>query len=477
LKGENRTVEITFYGGVNEIGGNKILLEDGDTKVFLDFGMSFGRRGVFYEEFLNPRTANGMGDFLRMGLIPDLKGVYREDLLRHSGLEVQEPDIDAVLLSHAHADHSNYISFLHGGIPVHCGETALRILEAVDESTQRNLESEVLNFKERPLFDYRAAPTERKITTFKTGDRLKIGGLEVEPVHVDHSVPGAYGFIIHTSAGAVIYTGDLRLHGTHAEMTGEFIERAAEAEPIAMITEGTRMDIQGKEHASEARVYAESKEQVLDTKKLALADFNFKDADRLRTFYNIARDTGRKFVISFKHACFLKRYAKDEKLDVPPLDDPHILIYKQRRKTGTYDDKDYKSFERQFLGMPNLVTAPEIREMEDKILMVLNFWSLNELVDLDPGPGSTYIHSLSEAFNEEMAISQARMDHWLEHFGLRKVQSHCSGHACGAEIKELIAEIDPKTLFPIHTEHPKLFRDEFGAKVVMPKEGTTYEVK
>jgi mRNA degradation ribonuclease J1/J2 len=27
---------ITFYGGVNEIGGNKILLEDQDTRMFLD---------------------------------------------------------------------------------------------------------------------------------------------------------------------------------------------------------------------------------------------------------------------------------------------------------------------------------------------------------------------------------------------------------------------------------------------------------
>ncbi len=35
---------LTFYGGVNEIGGNKILLEDKDTRVFLDFGKSFSRR-------------------------------------------------------------------------------------------------------------------------------------------------------------------------------------------------------------------------------------------------------------------------------------------------------------------------------------------------------------------------------------------------------------------------------------------------
>ena len=31
-------VRLTFYGGINEIGGNKILLEDGNHRLFLDFG-------------------------------------------------------------------------------------------------------------------------------------------------------------------------------------------------------------------------------------------------------------------------------------------------------------------------------------------------------------------------------------------------------------------------------------------------------
>ena len=61
-------VNLTFYGGVNEIGGNKILLEDKDTKIFLDFGKGFSRRGKFFEEYINPRTSNGIEDFLTMQL-------------------------------------------------------------------------------------------------------------------------------------------------------------------------------------------------------------------------------------------------------------------------------------------------------------------------------------------------------------------------------------------------------------------------
>jgi hypothetical protein len=35
---------------VNEIGGNKILLDDGGTRILLDFGKGFSRRAKFFEE-------------------------------------------------------------------------------------------------------------------------------------------------------------------------------------------------------------------------------------------------------------------------------------------------------------------------------------------------------------------------------------------------------------------------------------------
>jgi ribonuclease J len=87
---------------VNEIGGIKILLEDEDAKNFLDFGMSFGLANKYFSEFLQPRKCNGLGDFIEFGLIPDLKGRYREDFLGHMGRSSEALGFDGVLLSHAH---------------------------------------------------------------------------------------------------------------------------------------------------------------------------------------------------------------------------------------------------------------------------------------------------------------------------------------------------------------------------------------
>ena len=61
---------LTFYGGVNEVGGNKILIEDKGTRIFLDFRMSFGTANKYFSEFLQPRKCNGLGDFIEFGLIP-----------------------------------------------------------------------------------------------------------------------------------------------------------------------------------------------------------------------------------------------------------------------------------------------------------------------------------------------------------------------------------------------------------------------
>ena len=469
-------VNVTFYGGVNEIGGNKILLDDHGTKIFLDFGMSFKRRGQYFEEFLNPRTANGIGDFLEMGLIPDIPGIYRSDLLEHHGRKSEEPSVSGVVLSHAHADHANYISFLHKDIPIYCGETCKRIINAVAEQTTRDLENEVIDFRIRPLCrsGYKIPPVIRKFYTFTTGKKFKIDSIEVEPFHVDHSVPGAYAFLIHTSEGPLIYTGDLRMHGLHADMTDDFIEAAQQAKPIAMITEGTRID-KKKTNESEQKIYHDSKKKIQQCDTLSMVDFNFKDVDRFTTFYKIAKNLGKILVINFKHACFLEQYRQDKKLQVPPITDPHLALLKPKRLTGTYINEDYTdTYIKKRLHYKNIITAADITKNPSKYIIVLNFWYFSDLIDLKPKNG-LYIHSLSEPFNEEMEISYDRMKNWLTHFDIELFQSHCSGHINGDDLKDLIKTVNPKKLYPIHTEYPKLFK-KLPSKTIMVKEGKTYKL-
>lgn len=285
------TTSLTFYGGVNEVGGNKVLLKDKDVKIFLDFGMSFALRSQYYSApFLAPRSEKGLLEF---GILPNLKGVYQ--------FEKSAPDIDGVFLSHSHMDHAAYISFLKRSIPVYCGETTATILNALNEM--------------RTGFEYNIDGLQ--FETFRTGDNIQLESLEIEPVHVDHSVPGAYGFIIHTSSGAIVYTGDFRSHGTKPELTEEFVLRAREAKPVAMIPEGTNMT--GAQVSSEPEVRKKIGQIVERTSGLVLADFARADIDRFKSFYGVAKQNERFLAITLKQAYLLSKLSTDPRLAVPRL--------------------------------------------------------------------------------------------------------------------------------------------------------------
>jgi ribonuclease J len=247
------------------------------------------------------------------------------------------------------------------------------------------------------------------------------------------------------------------MHGTKPEMTTEFVDAAKKAEPIALISEGTRIDL-SKTNESEDKVKNHCSSLVKGTDKLVAADFNFKDVDRFRTFYNIAKETERKLAVTLGDAFLLKYLSKDPKLGVPPPDDNDIVIMIPKRGTGRYEKEDYDKDERQFLAYSNAWTAENLCKNQTKLVAHLTFYSMGELIDIKPESGSTFIHSLSEPFNEEMLIDYQRLHNWLKHFGMGFNQSHASGHATGDEIKRMVEQIDPSVLFPIHTEHPEMMQ-------------------
>jgi ribonuclease J len=436
-------VTLTFHGGIGEIGGNKILLEDGDSRILLDFGMNFVERSKFYSEpWLSPRDERGLLEF---GLLPEVPGLYKFD--------EKEPEIDAVFLSHSHTDHTAYISFLNRKIPVYCGETTALILQAFSEISPKSFDNDIEGLEFR---------------TFRTGDKVKVGSIEVEPIHVDHSVPGCYGFIIHTAEGAVIYSGDLRMHGTKPEMTQDFIEASAATKPIAMLCEGT--NLVGADYSTEQEVNVKLGKVVSKSQNLVLAAFRNTDIDRTRTLFDVARQNQRKLAISLRQAYVLNKLKTDKNLEFPSIDSPDFLIFKREKKT-------YYKWEQAILGLSNVVDAQEVKKIQDRVILATGFADLKELLDMRPDAGSNFILSSSEPFNEEMELEYDKFVNWLDHFGLPMFHIHCSGHIMPTEIKQAITKIAPKTLFPIHNEHPALYSKYISdiAKVKLPQKAVTYQ--
>ncbi|MFH1786255.1 MAG: MBL fold metallo-hydrolase [archaeon] len=214
---------LTFYGGVREIGGNKILLEGGDARVFFDFGQSFDFGKKWFIDWLQPRQNTGLKDYFEFGLMPRIPGLYSKENLGPTDLLYKEPEFDGIFLSHAHMDHVDHIKFADPKIPIHCGEATEAFIKAHEATS--------------PFASYGA----HEYRTFRTGKKIKVHGLEVVPVHVDHSIPGAYAYIIHAPDLTLAYTGDFRLHGPKSGLSADFIKSAAEEKIDVLISEGTRM--------------------------------------------------------------------------------------------------------------------------------------------------------------------------------------------------------------------------------------------
>ena len=418
---------LTFYGGVNEIGGNKILLQDRDTRVFFDFGMSFAMKKQFYSPpFLSPKSEKSLQE---LGILPQITGVYKFD--------PSPPEVDAVFISHGHLDHSAYLSFIKREIPVYCGETTQIILQALSEIRRAELEFSVADI------DFR---------TFRTGRRIKVDDLEIEPFHVDHSVPGDYGFIIHTSNGAVVYTGDFRDHGAKPEMTRDFVEKAKNAEPAAIITEATNMT--GATISSEAEVESKLDSIIAQTDGIVLAEFAYSDIDRLNSFYHIAKKNRRCLAVSLKQAYLLDALRKDKGLRIPDLDDETMLIFrKSKKRFDKWENQLIERYEKQ----NKIFDVFEVSKQQCNVVLAMSFYDFEELVSLQPAAGSCYVLSASEPFNEEMEIDYERLTNWLRHYGLPQYHVHVSGHIMPLQLKTALKEISAEKVFPIHTENASLF--------------------
>lgn len=440
---KNQT-SLTFWGGVNEIGGNKILLQDRDTKIFFDFGMSFSAKKQFYSPpFLSPRNEKSLQE---LGILPAISGVYKFDS--------SPPDANAVFLSHGHLDHSAYLSFFKREIPVYCGETTQTILRTLSETRRADLEFNVADIEFR---------------VFRTGSKIQVDNIVVEPCHVDHSIPGAYGFLIHTSNGTIVYTGDFRDHGGKPEMTHEFVEKAHEAEPVAVVTEATNMT--GATVSNEAEVESKLDKISSQVDGILLAEFGYSDIDRLNTFHKIAKKHQRCLAVSLRQAYLLDALRSDVHLKVPSLDDEGIIVFRKSKKR--YDKWETKLMER-LDGKNKILDVFEVSKQQCKVILAVSFYDFEELINIQPAAGSCYVLSASEPFNEEMEIDFERMLNWLSHYGLAQYQVHVSGHMMPLQLKAALRKMGAKQVFPIHTEKAELFKKfmgDVGSQVELVEKG------
>ena len=522
------SVRVTGWGGIDEIGGNKFLLEDGDWQVFLDFGKSFTAYGSYFEEFLTPRSTVGTFDYLRTGLLPPLEGIFRPDLERLPevrsfwNLAKNQPGYRAdvrpraLLLSHAHQDHHGYSSFLDHMTPIVSSTATALIMKSLQDSSNPTVENETVFVRPRstsgPLLRSKPNLGTQRAWYLSDGDTWtvegerfwnqplshkntadwilraaepfsgNIDGHRVRAFPVDHSIPGGCGFAVETSVGWVAYSGDIRLHGHLGQLTERFAEELRTLEVELLICEGTQAPY--SHGPGEQDVRLDVHKTIANASGIVVGDFSPRNFERLDTFRDAACSSGRRLVVLEKDAFLLHALSMADPTTPLPNAADGPLIYRERRE----NQRAWSQLITEKYAAA-LIEPTEIAKSPNEYVLAASFYDSLRLLDINV-QGGEWVYSTSEPYNEEQLLNMDRLRSWVKLLNMRLrggadddsgAHFHASGHASGPDLLRFIEIAGPRRLMPVHLERPGLdfYREHvpaLGIELVEPTWGHPIEI-
>ncbi len=478
---------LQILDGANSIGGNKVALTRNGEGIFLDFGVNIKRKREYILGYRALTVANKLYYYLYSEILPRKWGIYRSDLIeldeRVRGMLSREsgPDIQMAVVSHAHIDHYGAIGFLSEDISVSVSNSMKTIMESMIESSSvSDVEGEIFSIRDRREARRKREKKRRPVKIFEEGVEISDAPFEIIPYPVDHSIPASFGFLIEDPSLA--YTGDIRRHGLLSDLTEKFLEKIRGVEYL--LVEGTRIDssikISEEEVSKEIRNYVREKAE-----KLTCVIVSPTDIDRIRDLISLSEELGKKPVICPRAVYLIDKLKESgSRIPVPDLGDVGIYFERRSLRENGYDlsSTHYRSWLKKLYldridgrKKGELVKPDEIAKKQGEYLFIMSGLDyVLELAQIGPKPGSRMIVSTSEPHDEEQEIEWSKFEKWIHLLRLDLRNVHSSGHADRESIIDIINEVNPRKIIPIHTENPHEFQrlrriGEIRSEVILPK--------
>jgi ribonuclease J len=399
-------VDLTFLGGLGEIGLNLMTLETAQHLVVVDAGLMFPEDHMLGIDIV----------------IPDF-----------SYLRERRHKVAGVVLTHGHEDHLGAVPFLLKEMPVPVYGTPLTLALLREK------------LREHGLLE------EAELREIKTGQRLALGAFEFEFIGVCHSIVDGVGFIVHTPQGILAHSGDFKIDQTPVTGAAMDLNRFAhfgEVGVLALMSDSTNAERPG---------YTLSERQIGNTLEVLIREAPGRviiavfasHIHRLQQIIRTAAKFGRKVLFNGKSMVLNTRLAKElGYLSVPEGLEIHVGALERLPPSETI-----------------IVTTGS----QGEPLSALARIALEAHKQIHIQPGDLVILSSKFIPGNERAITTVINNLYrlgAEVVYQEVADIHVSGHASQEELKLLLNLTRPRYFIPIHGEMRHLIKHARLAQAV-----------
>lgn len=388
---KNKYFSILPIGGVQEIGSNMTLIRTADEDIVVDCGLLFP-----YEECFDINY-----------LVPDFS-------------ELDPERIHSIIITHGHEDHIGGLAQLLKKFPditVYASRFTLHLI-------QKKLEEHKISLRYQLYNDQ---------------SELNFKGVDIFPVHVNHSIPETCGLIIRNKEKdwGALYISDFKvdLYSKHERPIdlARIREKLSECKNTAYFLDSTSILHDGKTTA-EGELYSELQSIIERDEDRVFITLFASNVHRMNAIAKMAMKAGRKVVLMGRS---LKTYMESA------LETGHSEI-----------PTDELYFPEQVKGQTGRMLI-FLSGCQGDFLSALRRFSFGEDGTFKPGPGDLVVFSSKVIPGNEKKVY--RIYNKLTEFGAEIITAndqliHASGHPGKEDLHILLKNFTPDFYFPIHGE-------------------------
>ena len=397
---------LTIHRGTHEIGGSCVEIRTDKAKILIDLGMPL--------------------DY-------DKRSREEQTEIRHNAEEWCK-GVDALFLSHAHADHYGFLDLLPQDTPIYATEESFAML-ALDgilgDDPTKHLEKH----------------------TLKSGQSCEVADIKVTAYIVDHSAYGACAYLIECDGKRILYSGDIRLHGVKG-----VLYKNLPKDVDYLLLEGTNI-LRTKSNPTERDIEKQFIEAFNDAPDaLHLVWSSAKNIDRICALFRACKRCGKTFVIDPYTANVLAAVAGLNPKIPTTTTAEHMKVYFPPRLTTRLTECNKDQYIYSLNPKQNKVSYDDFARSPEKYVMLVRPTVLTYLQRIKAAR-IRLIKSIWGGYWDESNTERFRS--WVEEHCEQVKDIHSSGHADTKSLQRIVEFVRPKTIIPIHTDAPKQFCDIF----------------